>query len=73
MHAITHVCTGRDRYARARRDAAPVRTVASKNLGAHRPRNRKTAVLYSLSLAFIVFINTAYNVQVCAMCGACVV
>lgn len=45
-------------------DADAVTEVAVKNMGAHRPRNRKTAVLYSLSLAFIVFISTAYNTQI---------
>jgi hypothetical protein len=38
--------------------------VALKNMGAHRPRNRKTTVLYAMSLAFIVFISTAYNSQI---------
>ena len=38
--------------------------VAHKNMAAHRPRNRKTTVLYAMSLAFIVFISTAYNSQI---------
>jgi hypothetical protein len=45
-------------------DSDAVVEVAVKNMGAHRPRNRKTAVLYSLSLAFIVFISTAYYTQI---------
>jgi ABC-type lipoprotein release transport system permease subunit len=45
-------------------DSDAVVEVAIKNMGAHRPRNRKTAVLYSLSLAFIVFISTAYYTQI---------
>jgi ABC-type lipoprotein release transport system permease subunit len=45
-------------------DADAVTEIAVKNMGAHRPRNRKTAVLYSLSLAFIVFISTAYSTQI---------
>jgi hypothetical protein len=34
-----------------------------KNLVAHRPRNRKTTIMYALSLAFILFITTAYQNQ----------
>lgn len=34
---------------------APLRALVRKNLGAHRSRNHKTAVIFTLSLAFIVF------------------
>jgi ABC-type antimicrobial peptide transport system permease subunit len=35
----------------------------SKNLVAHRPRNRKTTLMYALSLGFILFITVAFNIQ----------
>lgn len=41
-----------------------IRNLALKNLVAHRIRNRKTAIMYSLALAFIVFINIAAAAQV---------
>lgn len=38
--------------------------LAVSNLIAHRIRNRKTMVMYSLALAFIVFITVASNQQI---------
>lgn len=34
-----------------------------KNLVAHRTRNRKTTVMFAVSLSFILFITVAYNVE----------
>jgi hypothetical protein len=31
---------------------------------AHRVRNRKTTLMYALALGFVIFINTAYNVEI---------
>lgn len=46
-------------------DRAPLFAVqlARGNLIAHRERNRKTTIMYSVSLAFIVFIAVAANQQ----------
>ncbi|KAH7828187.1 putative efflux ABC transporter, permease domain containing protein [Monocercomonoides exilis] len=41
-----------------------VREIAVKNLGAHRLRNRKTTILYAVSLAFIVFANIMLTIAV---------
>ncbi|KAL6076916.1 FtsX domain-containing protein [Balamuthia mandrillaris] len=38
-----------------------IRAVVLKNLVAHRPRNRKTTILYALSLGFIIFIIISYQ------------
>ena len=38
--------------------------LVQKNLAAHRLRNRRTAVMYSLSLAFVLFILIAYDMQI---------
>lgn len=35
-----------------------------KNLVAHRIRNRKTTIMYALSLGFIIFINVSFNVTI---------
>jgi len=43
---------------------AAIRAIVRKNLVAHRLRNRKTTILYALSLGFIIFVNVAYNLQV---------
>ena len=40
-----------------------LRLIATKNLVAHRVRNRKTTIMYTLSLAFIVFITVTFSVQ----------
>jgi ABC-type antimicrobial peptide transport system permease subunit len=37
--------------------------VIGHNLRGHRPRNRKTAILFATSIAFVVFISTAYRMQ----------
>jgi ABC-type antimicrobial peptide transport system permease subunit len=41
--------------------------VTLKNLVAHRIRNRKTAIMYALSLGFIIFINVTYQMQESSM------
>jgi len=41
-----------------------VRSLVLKNLMAHRLRNRKTAVMFSMSLAFIIFVSVAFKLQV---------
>lgn len=38
--------------------------LVQKNLAAHRIRNRRTAVMYSLSLAFVLFILISYDMQI---------
>jgi len=38
--------------------------IVLKNLVAHRIRNRKTTVMYALSLAFIIFITVAYLTEI---------
>ncbi|KAJ5072648.1 hypothetical protein M0811_01663 [Anaeramoeba ignava] len=40
-----------------------VRTMVLKNLIAHRVRNRKTTIMYALSLGFIIFIAIQFNLQ----------
>lgn len=41
-----------------------VSTLAKSNLVAHRERNRKTMLMYALSVAFIVFITVAANQEI---------
>ena len=41
-----------------------VRSLVSKNLIAHRIRNRKTTIMYAVSLGFIIFISVSFNVQI---------
>jgi len=41
-----------------------VRNLVVKNLTAHRPRNRKTTVMYSLALGFIIFLAVGANLQI---------
>lgn len=41
----------------------PIRHIIIKNLVAHRKRNRQTAILYALSLGFILFIAVSYDIQ----------
>lgn len=45
-------------------DKAVMRRLAISNLVSHRVRNRKTMIMYALSIAFIVFISTAANLQI---------
>eukprot|EP01130_Rhizamoeba_saxonica_P014410 TRINITY_DN6293_c0_g1_i1.p1 TRINITY_DN6293_c0_g1~~TRINITY_DN6293_c0_g1_i1.p1 ORF type:complete len:1033 (-),score=164.52 TRINITY_DN6293_c0_g1_i1:42-3140(-) len=44
-------------------DAKAIRKIVFKNLIAHRIRNRKTTIMYSLSLGFIIFVSVAYSLQ----------
>lgn len=44
-------------------EKSAVPQVVLKNLVAHRIRNRKTSIMYALSLGFIIFINVAYEMQ----------
>ncbi len=39
-------------------------TLATSNLVAHRLRNRKTMIMYALSLSFIVFITVAATQEI---------
>eukprot|EP00997_Jenningsia_sp_PLL12_P007709 NODE_437_length_1745_cov_105.254127_g368_i0.p1 GENE.NODE_437_length_1745_cov_105.254127_g368_i0~~NODE_437_length_1745_cov_105.254127_g368_i0.p1 ORF type:complete len:543 (+),score=174.78 NODE_437_length_1745_cov_105.254127_g368_i0:24-1631(+) len=41
-----------------------IRTLILKNLVAHRKRNRKTTIMYALSLAFIIFISVSFDLQI---------
>eukprot|EP01116_Phalansterium_solitarium_P010119 TRINITY_DN2458_c0_g2_i3.p1 TRINITY_DN2458_c0_g2~~TRINITY_DN2458_c0_g2_i3.p1 ORF type:complete len:1000 (-),score=386.52 TRINITY_DN2458_c0_g2_i3:162-3161(-) len=42
-------------------DKLAVTTLVSKNLVAHRRRNRKTAIMFALSLGFIIFISVSFT------------
>ncbi|EGR31920.1 hypothetical protein IMG5_099480 [Ichthyophthirius multifiliis] len=41
-----------------------IRIIIQKNLAAHRIKNRRTATMYGLSIAFIIFVWTAMSVQI---------
>jgi len=41
-----------------------VKGLVLKNLVAHRQRNRKTTLMYSIALGFIIFAQTAYDVNI---------
>jgi hypothetical protein len=41
-----------------------MRTMVIKNLVANRDRNKMTAIVYSLGLGFIIFLNVAQNTQI---------
>ena len=45
-------------------DRPAIRSVVLKNLVAHRSRNRKTTIMYAISLGFIIFIYVSYDVQI---------
>jgi ABC-type antimicrobial peptide transport system permease subunit len=45
-------------------DKSAIRELVKKNLVAHRLRNQKTTIMYSLSLGFIIFISVAYSIQI---------
>lgn len=45
-------------------ESPAIRSIVIKNLVAHRSRNRKTTIMYALSLGFIIFVNVAYNIEV---------
>lgn len=38
--------------------------LVSKNLSAHREKNRRAALLYSLSVSFIVFVSVGISIQI---------
>lgn len=42
-------------------ERSPIRNMVHKNLVAHRKRNRKTTIMYALSLGFIIFIMVSYS------------
>lgn len=44
-------------------EKASIRSIVLKNFVAHRVRNKKTSILFAVSLSFIVFINVSYNLQ----------
>lgn len=44
-------------------EARSIRTIVIKNLIAHRIRNRKTTIMYALSLGFIIFITVAFSME----------
>ncbi|KYQ91201.1 DUF214 family protein [Tieghemostelium lacteum] len=44
-----------------------IRSIIVKNLIAHKLRNRKTAVMYAISLGFIIFVNVSYSMQQTSM------
>jgi hypothetical protein len=41
--------------------------IVLKNLAAHRLRNRKTTIMYALSLGFILFISVAFNMTIASV------
>eukprot|EP01125_Pyxidicula_operculata_P017807 TRINITY_DN6288_c0_g1_i1.p1 TRINITY_DN6288_c0_g1~~TRINITY_DN6288_c0_g1_i1.p1 ORF type:complete len:684 (-),score=67.92 TRINITY_DN6288_c0_g1_i1:50-2053(-) len=43
---------------------AAVRSIVSKNMMAHRVRNRKTTIMYAISLGFIIFVSIAASLQI---------
>jgi hypothetical protein len=45
-------------------NGASIKAMMFKNLAAHRLRNRKTTMMYSLSLAFIIFIVVTFGLQI---------
>lgn len=45
-------------------DAPVVPFMVHKNLVAHRVRNRKTTIMYALSVGFIIFITVAYSTEI---------
>ncbi|KAK2952139.1 putative DUF214 family protein [Blattamonas nauphoetae] len=45
-------------------ETSSIRNMAKKNLGAHRQRNRKTTMLYSISLSFIVFVTVLIEIAI---------
>ena len=45
-------------------DKPAISMVVIKNLVAHRVRNRKTSIMYALSIGFIIFIVVSYDVQI---------
>ena len=44
-------------------ERAAIRSLLAKNLVAHRLRNRKTTMMYSLSLAFIIYLSVSFLQQ----------
>eukprot|EP01107_Rhizomastix_libera_P002342 TRINITY_DN1404_c0_g1_i2.p1 TRINITY_DN1404_c0_g1~~TRINITY_DN1404_c0_g1_i2.p1 ORF type:complete len:1049 (-),score=196.85 TRINITY_DN1404_c0_g1_i2:241-3345(-) len=48
-------------------DRTAIRTIVRKNLTAHKLRNRKTSIMYSVSLSFVIFIYVAYQIQTVSM------
>eukprot|EP00916_Digyalum_oweni_P025441 GHVL01041905.1.p1 GENE.GHVL01041905.1~~GHVL01041905.1.p1 ORF type:complete len:969 (-),score=130.10 GHVL01041905.1:1082-3988(-) len=45
-------------------ESCAIRNLVLNNLAAHRRRNQKTTVMYSISLGFIIFLMTSYDLQV---------
>lgn len=41
-----------------------IRNLMLKNMTAHRERNRKTTIIYSLSLGFVVWVAVVFNIQI---------
>ena len=48
------LCNKRDRN---------LKTIVFKNMDAHRRRNEKTTIMYSIALAFLIFTGTGFNLQ----------
>jgi len=44
-------------------DKQAIRSLLNKNLVAHRLRNRKTIMMYSMSLSFIIFLSVSFSQQ----------
>ena len=45
-------------------EADIVTQLVKKNIRAHRQRHRKTVIVFSVAVAFIVFLNVSYQIQV---------
>jgi hypothetical protein len=41
-----------------------MKTLVTNNLSSHRPRNKMTSIIYSISLGFIIFLIVTANLQV---------
>jgi len=45
-------------------DKPAIRSLLNKNIVAHRLRNRKTILMYSISLSFIIFLSVSFSQQI---------
>lgn len=45
-------------------DKTAIQTIVGKNLIAHRKRNRKTTIMFALSLSFIIFLAVSFTLNI---------
>ncbi len=48
-------------------ERAAVRTVALRNFDAHRRRNSKTAIMFAIALAFLIFLSVTFSAQISSL------